>query len=318
MNKHWSERQLDVNGLSMHVVEQGSGPAVVLCHGFPELWYSWRHQIPAIAAAGFRAIAPDMRGYGRTSAPPRIEDYGMQQITADMAALLDVLELKDAIFVGHDWGGIVVWSMALHYPDRVRAVAGVNTPFMERAAINPDWVQPGSKWDYQIYFNEVGRPEAELSRNVRRTFTLFFRTSKSRDGGDSSDVVALTKTVTARGGFLVGLPEEMPRSIMLTQEDLDYFVSEYERTGFRGGLNWYRNVPANWRWGEKIVGKKVLQPALMVTAGKDAVLTPDMTEGMEHWVPSLTRGHIEQCAHWTQQEEPEQLNQILLDWLRSL
>ena len=316
MAASWTERQLNVNGLSMHVVEQGSGPAVVLCHGFPELWYSWRHQIPALAEAGFHVIAPDQRGYGRTTALPQIEDYTMQHITDDMVALLDVLGLKQAVFVGHDWGGVVVWSMALHHPERVRAMAGVNTPFLERAALNPAWIQRGTKWDYQIYFNDVGRAEAELSRNVRRTFTLFFRTSKPEDGGGNS--VGLTATVTQRGGIFVGLPEDVPRSIMLTQADLDYFVTEYERTGFRGGLNWYRNLDANWQWGERVVGKQVSQPALMVTAGKDYVLTPDMANGMERWVPNLTRAHIEQCGHWTQQEEPEQLNRMLVNWLKSL
>lgn len=316
MAKQWTERQLDVNGLSMRVVEQGDGPAVVLCHGFPELWYSWRHQIPALAEAGFRVIVPDQRGYGRTTAPPRIEDYAMEHLTADMNGLLDVLGIKQAVFVGHDWGGVVVWSMALHYPGRVRAVAGVNTPFTERAALNPAWIVRGSKWDYQIYFNDVGRPEAEFSNNVRRVFTLIFRTSKPEDGG--GNIADLTSTVTQRGGFLVGLPDEMPRSNMITQADLDYFVSEYERAGFRGGLNWYRNLPANWRWGERIAGQQVQQPALMVTAGKDGVLSPDMADGMERWVPHLTRGHIEECGHWTQQEEPEKLNRMLIDWLRSL
>ena len=316
MSPAWTERQLNVNGLSMHVVEQGTGPAVVLCHGFPELWYSWRHQIPALAEAGFHVIAPDMRGYGKTTAPPRVEDYGMENICRDMVGLLDALKEKSAVFVGHDWGGVVVWSMALHYPERVRAVAGVNTPFLERAALNPAWVQRGTKWDYQVYFNEVGKAEEEFSRNVRRVFTLLFRTSKPEDGG--GDSAGLTSTVTQRGGLLVGLPEDVPRSIMLTQEDLDYFVREYERTGFRGGLNWYRNVPRNWEWGAKVAGKPVLQPALMVTAGKDGVLTPDMADGMERWVPNLTRGHVEQCGHWTQQEEPEKLNRFLIDWLQSL
>lgn len=316
MAASWTERQLNVNGLSMHVVEQGSGPAVILCHGFPELWYSWRHQIPALAEAGFHVIVPDQRGYGRTTAPSQIEDYTMQHLTSDMLALLDALQQNQAVFVGHDWGGVVVWSMALHYPERVRAVAGVNTPFLERAALNPAWIQYGTKWDYQIYFNEVGRAEAELSRNVRRTFTLFFRTSKPQDGG--GDSVGLTATVTQRGGIFVGLPEDVPRSIMLTQADLDYFVAEYERTGFRGGLNWYRNLDANWKWGERVATKQVPQPALMVTAGKDRVLTPDMADGMERWVPNLTRAHIEQCGHWTQQEEPEQLNRILISWLKSL
>jgi len=306
-------REIACNGISLHVAAQGSGPPVVFCHGWPELWYSWRYQLPAVAHAGFLAIAPDQRGFGRSGAPPEIADYAMEHLCGDLVALLDALDLESAVFVGHDWGGIVVWSMALHFPQRVRAVAAVNTPFLPRATIPPDWIQPGSKWDYQIYFNQVGAPEAEFEADVERFFKLLFRTHRPEDGGDYT-----TTTVTARGGLLVGAPTDIPRSPMLREEELQYFVDEYRRTGFRGGLNWYRNSDANWRYGEAVADRSVTQPALMVTAGRDPVLTPDMTQGMERWVPNLTRAHIEACGHWTQQECPQQLNKILIDWLRSL
>lgn len=307
----------DVNGIRLHVARQGKGPAVVLCHGWPELWYSWRRQIPAVAGAGFRVLAPDMRGFGESSAPPNIEDYSQEQICADLVALLDEQEIEQAIFVGHDWGGIVVWNMATHHPDRVRAVAAVNTPFMPQGPVsfltmikaNPQ------QFDYQLYFQEPGVAEAEFEANVRRTFTLLFRSSKPEDG---IDALGGTASVRERGGLFVDWPDDAARSVMLSEAELTYFVNRYEQTGFRGGLNWYRNHDRNWEWGKSVAGAKVEQPALMVTAGKDPVLRPSMTEGMEQWVPNLTRAHIEECGHWTQQEAPDELNRILVDWLASL
>ncbi|MCZ6708067.1 MAG: alpha/beta hydrolase, partial [Chloroflexi bacterium] len=191
----WVHEQLDdVNGLSMHVVEQGNGDPVIFCHGWPELWFSWRSQIPAIAAAGFRAIAPDQRGYGRTTAPEPIEAYTQQYLCADLVALLDKLALEQAVFVGHDWGGAVVWNMALHHPERVRAVAGVNTPFggqppAPMLELRKD--EPGI-WDYQFYFQEPGVAEAELEADVERSLRLIFRGS---DPADEFDILAGFDTV---------------------------------------------------------------------------------------------------------------------------
>ena len=304
-------------GIQMHVAEAGDGPAVVFCHGFPELWYSWRRQLPALAEAGFRAIAPDMRGYGETDAPEPIEEYTQERICADMVALLDALGEESAVFVGHDWGGAVVWNMAQHHPDRCRAVAGINTPASPRPPVNPLQAMeadPG-RFDYQLYFQEPGLAEAELGADPRRTFTLMLRTAKP---ADRMDVLGMTAGVRERGGLLVGMPDDAERSIMLTEADLDTFSAAYERTGFRGGLNWYRNHVRNWEWAAAVEGQQITQPALMVTAGKDGVLLPSMSEGMESWIPNLSRGHIEDCGHWTQQEEPAELNRILLDWLSGL
>ena len=313
-----THQQIDLStGISMHIAEAGEGPAVVFCHGFPELWYSWRHQLPAVAEAGFRAIAPDMRGYGGTDAPPNAESYTQELICADMVALLDALEIESAVFVGHDWGGAVVWNMAKHHPDRCNAVAGINTPAGRRPPINPleaMKMDPG-RFDYQLYFQDEGVAEAELGGNVRRTMTLMLRTSKPED---RLDVIGMTSGVRDRGGLLVGLPDDAERSIMLSEEDLQVFVDAFEQTGYGGGLNWYRNHGRNWEWDAVTEGQDITQPALMVTAGKDGVLLPSMSEGMEDWIPNLSRGHIEECGHWTQQEEPEELNRILVEWLKSL
>jgi len=305
------------SGVSMHVAEQGQGLPVIMCHGFPELWYSWREQMAPVAAAGFRAMAPDQRGYGDTSCPPEIEDYSQEKICGDLIALLDAIDAPKAIFVGHDWGGAVVWNMALHHPDRVHAVAGVNTPFSPHPPVDPQAAMeadPG-RFDYQLYFQDVGQAEAEFEADVERSFKLMFRSSRPEDA-----IPGRTGTagVRERGGLFVGTPQEISKSDMLAQEELDYFAEKFRKTGFRGGLNWYRNHRRNWEWGKATAGTKLQMPALMVTAANDAILLPEMTKGMEDWIPNLTRGHIENCAHWTQQEQPEELNRILVDWLSGL
>ena len=181
-------RQIEnVNGLSMHIAEQGDGPAIILSHGFPELWYSWRHQIPVLAAAGFRVIAPDQRGYGGTSAPEGISAYTQKELCTDLVALQDALGIDKAIVIGHDWGGAVVWNLALHFPDRVRAVAGVNTPFsVHGPASMLDLLNehPGM-FDYQFYFQEPGVAEADYEADVEKSLRLMFRSSDPADEFDA-------------------------------------------------------------------------------------------------------------------------------------
>ncbi|XP_005635733.2 bifunctional epoxide hydrolase 2 [Canis lupus familiaris] len=299
-------------GVRLHCVELGSGPAVCLCHGFPESWFSWRYQIPALAQAGFRVLALDMKGYGESSSPPEIEEYSMEVLCQEMVTFLDKLGIPQAVFIGHDWGGMLVWNMALFYPERVRAVASLNTPFvpanpnvstMEKIKANP-------VFDYQLYFQEPGVAEAELEQNLSRTFKSFFRAS---DGKPFLNV----GRVRERGGLLVKTPEEPSLSSIVTEEDIQFYVQQFQKSGFRGPLNWYRNVETNWRWGCKGVGRKILIPALMVTAEKDKVLVPEMSKHMEDWIPYLKRGHIKDCGHWTQMEKPTELNQILIEWLET-
>ena len=301
----------------MRIAEQGQGPAVVFVHGFPELGYSWRHQLPVLAGAAFRAIAPDMRGYGRTTAPPEVSDYQHRLICDDLVALLDVLELEHAVFVGHDWGGVIVWAMALHHPARVRAVAGINTPY--RGQLRAPLLElvkdrPGV-WDYQFYFQEPGVAEAELEADPERSISLLMRSS---DPADRLGALDGTSSVRERGGLLAGLPARPARSRMLTAGDLQTYADAFRRTGFRGGLNWYRNDRANWEWGGEAREARITCPALMVTAGRDPVLTPALSDGMERVIPQLQRGHIEACGHWTPQERPAELNRILRDWLTEL
>ncbi|XP_015249181.1 PREDICTED: bifunctional epoxide hydrolase 2 [Cyprinodon variegatus] len=301
-------------GVRTHYVEMGSGPPVLLCHGFPESWYSWRYQIPALAAAGFRVLALDMKGYGESTAPPDIEEYSQEQLCKDLITFMDKMSIPQVTLVGHDWGGALVWTMARYYPERIRAVASLNTPLFP-----PDPSAPVTEklkalpiFDYQIYFQKPGVAEAELEKDLERTFKIFFSSSSEA----ASRPALSTAGVCARGGLFVGLPEQIPRSAMLTEADLQYYVSQFRESGFRGPLNWYRNNQANWKWMCSQPTGKVLVPALMVTAGKDPVLLPALSQGMEDLIPNLSRGHIEDCGHWTQMDKPAETNNILISWLK--
>ncbi|KAM8953292.1 bifunctional epoxide hydrolase 2 [Pelodytes ibericus] len=301
-------------GVKLHFVEMGSGPTICLCHGFPESWYSWRYQIPALADAGYRVIALDMKGYGDSSSPAEIEEYSQEEICKELVLFLDKLGISQATFIGHDWGGAVVWNMALSFPERVKAVASLNTPFFtaDPKVKALDRIKANPIFDYQLYFQEPGVAEAELERNLERTFKVFFKGSNEQ-GKLGSGIK--TSSVRERGGILVGTPEDPPLSKMLKESDLQYYVSQFKKSRFRGPLNWYRNMDKNWTWALSKHNWKILVPALMVTAGKDFVLLPVMTTGMERLIPNLTRGHIEECGHWTQMERPTALNEILIKWL---
>ncbi|XP_075454728.1 bifunctional epoxide hydrolase 2 isoform X2 [Ascaphus truei] len=301
-------------GVQLHFVEMGSGPVVCLCHGFPESWYSWRYQIPALVDAGFRVIALDMKGYGDSSAPTDIEEYCQEEICKDLVVFLDKLGIPHATFIGHDWGGAIVWNVALFYPERVRGVASLNTPFFpcDPKVKTAEKVKANPLFDYQLYFQEPGVAEAELEGNLERTFKVFFRGVGEKD---KLPTFIKTSNVRERGGILVGTPEDPPLSKILGESELQVYVAQFKKSGFRGPLNWYRNMDKNWQWGCTAYNRKILVPALMVTAGKDKILLPIMTTGMEDLIPNLTRGHIEECGHWTQMERPAALNEILLKWL---
>ncbi|XP_072039834.1 bifunctional epoxide hydrolase 2-like [Amphiura filiformis] len=307
------------DGTKLHYAEMGQGPVLILCHGFPESWYSWRFQIPALAMAGYRVIALDQKGYGDSSSPDEIEEYTQEKLCADIISLMDVLGIGQATFIGHDWGGVVVWNLAVWYPERTRAVAGVNTPYFPP---NPDgnplkkmYEKPGV-FDYQLYFQTPGVAERELERDLHRTFNLFLSSTKKEDIKPGEKVIS-TAGVRDRGGILVGLPEKPTLSTLLTQEDLEYYVQEYKKSGFRGPLNWYRNVETNWKWSLKAIGRKIMSPALMVTAEYDLVLPEAASRHMDKWIPNLSRAHLK-CGHWTQMEQPAELNKALVEWLNKV
>jgi pimeloyl-ACP methyl ester carboxylesterase len=312
-------RTLETNGIRMHVAEAGEGFPVLFCHGFPELWYSWRFQLEALAAAGYHAIAPDQRGYGDTDAPAAIESYGIHHLAGDLIGLLDALGLEQAVIVGHDWGGLVAWQTALLAHQRIAGVVGVNTPFFPRMPMSPLTMMRAmaqGNFNYVLYFQEPGVAEGELERDVRRTLRGFYQ---GPDRATFEEIVRSTAPGVFgpnQGGLLDRLPDA-PLGSYLTPADFEVFARAFEKTGFRGGLNWYRNMERNWETTAYLNGAKVLQPALMITAELDPVLRPEMAEGMQAWVPNLRRTVlVRDSGHWTQQEKPAEVNAALLEFLR--
>jgi pimeloyl-ACP methyl ester carboxylesterase len=308
-------------GITLAVHEQGAGPAVVLCHGFPELAFSWRHQLPALAAAGFRAIAPDQRGYGGSDRPEPITAYDMHHLTGDLVALLDALGIERAVFVGHDWGGFVAWAMPVLHPERCAGAVGVNTPYVARAPVPPTTLMrmlvgaPDGSQDEKLYilwFQKPGVAEAVLARDVHRVFDVLMRRALPPE--------ELAARAAAAGALDMNpfrrLAEiELVGEPLLSPEEMDVFVRSFERTGFTGGVNWYRNFDRNWELAPAVGTAKIGVPSLMVTAQWDPVLRPEMAAGMPALVPDLETVLIERCGHWTQQEKPDELNRILVDWL---
>jgi pimeloyl-ACP methyl ester carboxylesterase len=313
-------RTVETNGIRMHLAEQGEGPLVVLCHGFPESWYSWRHQLPALAAAGFRAVAPDMRGYGRTDRPEAIDQYTLLHLVGDIVGLIDALGAEQAIIGGHDWGAPVAWTAAQLRPDRFRAVIGLSVPFRPRGSARPTAVMPrtGDAIFYQLYFQAPGVADAEFERDPRLTLhSLLYWGS-----GDAPRGERRLGMVPKGGGFLGGRPAPILPS-WLTEADLDFYAAEFARTGFRGGLNWYRNIDRNWELTAPFAGKTVDAPALYIAGDRDLVVT---FPGMDQLLPNLTKfvPNLRQtimlpgCGHWTQQERPAEVNAAMIDFLKRL
>lgn len=302
-------------GIRMHYVEMGHGPVVILLHGFPELWYIWKYQITALALAGYRVIAPDLRGMGKTSSPYELEAYGREHVCADIVALMNSLYIQQATVVGRDLGGFIAWDLSLHYPERILAVINM-TPFipsfstmnpLERLQANPGVYQ------YQLYFHKEGVPEKELERDFERTFVMLMR-----GANDHQKLKWSTYDVLERGGLFTGLPEKVEKSWILTNDVLKYLVEMYNKTGFRGPLNWYRTMEKDWKWNCKVSGRKVQQPSLMITVGRDVLIKPQFCVKMDEWIPRLDRAHIEEASHWVTLECPLELNRIMVDWLNKV
>jgi pimeloyl-ACP methyl ester carboxylesterase len=295
------ERLLATNGIELSVLDEGSGPPMVLCHGFPELAYSWRHQIPALVSAGYRVLAPDMRGYGRSSAPAEVEAYDIASLCGDLCGLLDAVGEQSAIFVGHDWGASVVWSLATLHPERVRAVAGLSVPFVPRAPAPPIPIMRAHLGEdfYIVWFQQPGIADAALASDVRRTLTT-------------------SRQWTAQWA------EEDPvrpprRPDWLSEEELNVYVETFERTGFTGGLNWYRNIDRNWELTAPVAERRVEQPAFFLTGELDLVRGFMPAEAMSGWVTDLrAQVVIPGAGHWVQQQAPEEVNAALLGFLDAL
>jgi len=314
MSNELTQRSLSVNGIQMHIAEQGTGPLVILCHGWPELGRSWRHQLRALAAAGFHAVAPDMRGYGRTDAPNDIAAYTILHLVGDVVALLGTLGEAQAYIVGHDWGATVAWTAASLRPDLFPAVAGLSVPARARSARAPLAAlrSAGLHDFYWLYFQEPGVAEAELERDPEDTLRRLML-SKREHG----------LNVPAGGGFLDGTrnPDQLPA--WFTPADLDALVSEYRRTGFRGGLNWYRNFDRNWELTAPFAGVTIKQPSLFIAGTNDAIIRGPVGEAALAYLPKVAPGLrrqvlIEGAGHWINEERPDEVNAELIRFLREL
>ncbi|HXM56025.1 MAG TPA: alpha/beta hydrolase [Candidatus Dormibacteraeota bacterium] len=303
----------------MRVVEEGSGPLVVLCHGFPELSHSWRHQLPALAAAGYRAVAPDMRGYGGTDRPAEIEAYDILHLTGDMLGLLDALGEERAVFVGHDWGAPVVWNLSLRTPERVRGVAALSVPYSPRSERPPTSVWRhvfADTWFYILYFQEPGVADADLGRDPATTLR---RLMCAISGDGSAERLGPLAGARDGRGMVERLPEPDVLPDWLPRADLDHYASEFARTGFTGGLNWYRNFDRNWELTPELAGARVQVPALFVAGEADPVLAMVPAASMDGWVTDLRDVVlIPGAGHWVQQERPAEVNAALLSFLAGL
>jgi len=317
-------RTIDLKDVSLRAAVEGSGPLVVLVHGFPESWYSWRHQIGPIVQAGFTACAIDVRGYGGSSRPHPIEAYDMEHMISDVVGVVEALSPEaPAVLVGHDWGAPIVWNTALVRPDRVRAVAGLSVPYTGvpkrpfSDMIEEVFTSRG-KFFYQAWFQNVGAAEAELEADVRGALRKFYYAIS----GDAPDGTWPRDKVHGQS-LLEGLVDPDPFPAWLSPEDLDYYVGEFERSGFRGPLNRYRNHVRDFEYLSQFQGRKIEQPSLFIGGERDLVLSMlgrgDLRAMMQAEMPNLRGADIlSGCGHWTQQERPEEVNARLVPWLKGL
>jgi len=297
-----THRQVPVNGVELHVAECGEGPLVLLCHGFPELWYSWRHQLPALAAAGYRAVAPDQRGYGRSSRPERVEDYDIVHLAGDLLGLLDALGEERAVVVGHDWGAMVTWHLAQTAPERLRGIAAMSVPLLARPDRPPTelWTQLfGDRFFYILHFQTPGVADAQLEADPGAFLRLFLRRA-------SADVFDGTAEIPP-------LPE------WISQEEFAVYESEFRRTGFTGGLNWYRNFDRNWELTAESAGRTIDVPTMFLAGERDPVLAFVPVDPMRAQTNDLREFVLVPGAgHWIQQERPAETNEALLRFLAGL
>ena len=312
---------VETNGIRLRVAKRGTGPLVVLVHGFPESWYSWRHQIPALAAAGYRVAAVDVRGYGGSDKPHAIEAYAIKEMCADVAGLVESLGEKQAVLIGHDWGAPIVWHTALFFPDKVRAVAGLSVPHTGRGPAPRVELFKNiykDRFFYQIYFQEPGVAEAEFEADLRTALRkIYYQASgESRKAGPRPPKPADAK-------YLDGLVDPDPFPDWLTAADLDYYVEQFKQSGFRGPLNRYRTSDLDFAQQEEIANRKIEQPAAFIAGQLDPVLSfilgVDLVEVMRQRVADLRLVRIiDGAGHWVQQERPNEVNAALLEWLQGL
>ena len=296
---------IKTNGVKLEVFHKGQGSPIVLCHGWPEHAYSWRHQIDPLVEAGYHVIIPNQRGYGNSSIPEEIEDYDIAHLTGDLLGLLDHFGYQDAVFVGHDWGAIVVWNLALMHPKRVSGIINLSVPFMERG--QREWV---SFWEdalggdfYIVHFNrQPGVADAAFEENPRKFLNNLYRTEQWHEAPPNlpagMPLISLAKA------------DAMPGNLMMAEKDLDVFVQAFEISGFTGGINWYRNFSRNWHLTENYT-PLIKQPTLMIYGDYDSV---PKGKNLLDRAPNTTIVNLP-CGHWIQQEKPEETNRAMINWL---
>lgn len=302
---------IDAGGVRLATYSAGEGPPIILVHGWPEIAYSWKNQLPALSDAGYRAIAPDLKGFGYSDAPADKSLYDIRHMTDDLARLLDALSIEKAIFCGHDWGGAIVWPMAQLHADRVAGVIGVSTPHRAPPPAPPLSIiekRFGPK-HYFIQFQEDGVPEALFQSDVERFFQLLFRRP-----AETGDVARLGVRIFDLPGRFKNGPAPDAAGQILDAGDLAVYVDAYRRAGFTGGINLYRNVDRNWEI-MRGVDPVIRHPALMISAEKDYFLPPESADGIEKIVPNVERALIRDCGHWVMWEQPAALNHLMIEWL---
>jgi len=313
-----THRFVTTNGIKMNCAEAGTGPLVLLCHGFPESWYSWRHQLRALGDAGFHALAPDMRGYGQTDRPKDVEAYDIFQLTGDLVGLVNASGSGPAVIVGHDWGAWITQAAALFRPDLFRAVGLLSVPFLPRLSISPSaWEQ--QKYPGKIFYQQMFRaPGSEqfFEADVRGSILGALYSASGEPPADQQWKFAIDPKDAANM-----MPPAAVKPSFVTDADVDFFVNEFKRTGFVGGLNYYRNVDRNWALTPFLDGAKLRQPTLFIAGDRDGVLGfwGEEVDNLELQVPNLVKKVIlPGVGHWTQQERPDEVNRLLLEFLKGL
>lgn len=315
-----TDRKVKVNGIEMHIQVQGTGPAVLLCHGFPELHRSWRHQVKALSAQGFRVIAPDLRGYGQTDAPKQISSYTIVELVKDLTDLLDALGEKTCVIVGHDFGAVLAWNACLLQPERFRAVAALSVPYSQRGPEAPMAIfkkLTGDRFFYIDYFQQPGVADAELDGDIARSLRAQYFSFSAE--GERRRRALVPASRNAKFLDTVVDPGSVPGWI--GEAEFAQYVADYKRSGFAGPLNWYRNLDKNWELMAKFEGAKIIQPALFIMGEQDPVRaqTRRNFERLPETVPNLKQSVIlDNCGHWTQQEKPEEVSRLLIGFLKNL
>jgi len=321
-----NQRYVKANGLRLHITEEGEGPLVLLCHGFPETAYAWRHQLSALAEAGFRAVAPDLRGYGNSDSPTDPAAFTTLDVVGDLVALMDAEGAREAVIMGGDWGATIAWQAAQLRPDRFRAVVALGVPMMGRAPAPPSQIFPQAATAifYTHYFSQPNVAEQEFDRDPASTLRKIYFAASGDAGPRTDPNTPNPFGMVARGqGLLDSLPDPTTLPSWLEQADLDIFAESFRGSGFRGGLNYYRNLDRNWMLQSAFAGKQIEVPALFLVGERDTGLAiPGMDQiikAMPQLVPQLRSSKvIPGAGHWLQQEAPGEVNTALVRFLHTL